>query len=339
MIDFFLTLKGMLKAGVTLLESLRTIGKEVDNPFFRKTINEVISSVEAGKLFSDSLAGYKRIFSDHVIGMIKAGECGGTLPETFGELVRYLEWQESIKADVRQATFYPITVLIALLGFITVLFTFVVPRFIKLLASLKVALPFPTRLVMSTSDFFVATWWIWLFAGVFFPIAVKYARKKWEWFAVAFDKFKLNIVIFGELNRMLVISRFAHNFAALFKSGVPILQNLELCLGLVGSKVLEKALGDARADIEGGMPLHESLRKHDVFPAKALMMISVGETSGDLGGALDNVASYYNEEIPRRIKKVFAVMEPLIMLFLISIVGFSAVAIILPILSLFGNIK
>lgn len=339
LVDFFLTLKGMVKAGVTLLEALKILAKEVENPYFCKAIEDVISSIEGGKLFSESLAKYPKIFSNHILGMVTAGEHSGRLAETFEDMVHFLEWQESLKSDIKQATLYPITVLIALLLFITVLFTFVVPKFIKLLTSLKVALPVPTRIVMGASDFLVSTWWIWLIVGIMTPIAIKYARARWESFAYSMDSMKLKIPVFGELNRMLTISRFAHNFSALFKSGIPILRNLELCSGLVGNKVMEKALSDAKFEIEGGMPLHESLRNHDVFSSKALMMISVGESSGDLGGALDNVAGYYNDEIPRKIKKVFGIMEPLIMLFLISIVGFTAVSIILPILSLFGNIK
>jgi type II secretory pathway component PulF len=117
-----------------------------------------------------------------------------------------MEWQEKLKADIKQATIYPITISIALFGFIIVLFTFVVPTFIKLLTDLGVALPFPTRLVMSVSNFFVATWWVWLLTLIFLPATIKFIRKHSGRFAYTIDDFKLNIVLFGELNRMFTVS-------------------------------------------------------------------------------------------------------------------------------------
>ncbi len=339
LIDFLVTLRGLVKAGVTLLDALNTIGKEVENPYFKDALKDIVSSVEGGNQFNAALGSHPRIFSEHFVGMVKAGELSGNMPETFGELIRHLENQEALKADVKQATLYPVAVLIALGLFITVLFTFVVPKFITLLTSLNVPLPMPTRIVMGLSDFFMASWWVLALFGGLTPVLYKYATRRWEGFAFAVDNMKMNVAVFGELNRMLAISKFAYNFSALFKSGVPILQTLELCEPIMKNKVMELALREARTDIAGGMQLHESLKKHDVFSSKALMMITVGESSGDLGGALENLANYYNEDVPRRMKKIFGIMEPAIMLFLIGIVGFTAVSIILPILSLFGSIK
>lgn len=339
LIDLFTTLKIMTKAGITLLDSLKTIREEVGNPLLRKSLNDIIFSVEAGNLFSDSLAHYPKIFSGHIVRMIKAGESSGNLPETFEELIRYMEWQEALKKDVRQATAYPITVLSVLTVFILILFTFVVPRFIKLLTDLNAPLPFPTRMVMVISNFLTTKWWIWLPAILFMFFAFLYAKRRQNKFSLAIDKMKLNIMVFGELIRMLTISRFAYNFAAFHKSGIPIIRNLELCESLVGNKVMEVALKGARQDIIGGVMLNESLRKYEIFPAKVLMMIAVGETSGELVGAFNHIANYYNEEIPRRIKKIFGIMEPVVMLFIIGVVGFTVAAIILPIISLFGAAK
>ena len=137
---------------------------------------------------------------------------------------------------------------------------------------------------------------------------------------------------------MLTVSKFAYNFSTLFEAGVPVIQSLELCKHLVGNKVMEKALEEAKDGIEAGMQLNESLRRHEIIPKKTLLMITVGETSGNLGGALGNVAAYYTEEVPRRIKKVFSIMEPLVMLTLIGVVGFTAAAVFLPILSMFGAV-
>ncbi len=338
LIDFFITLKSLLKAGVTLLDALRAVKQEVESPVFENVISDMVASVEGGGQFSEALARHPKVFSDHILGVVKAGEIGGKLDEIFEELVRYLEWQVSLKANIKQATIYPVTVLIALCLLIFILFTFVVPKFSELLTSLNIPLPFPTRMVMAISAFFVSLWWVLLLVVVVTAVSIRYMRRYWDWFALAFDTFKLKIMVFGELNRMLTVSKFAYNFSALFEAGVPIIQSLELCIRLVGNKVMENALEEAKEGIKAGMQLNESLRKHEVIPKKTLLMITVGETSGDLGGALGNVATYYTEEVPRRIKKVFSIMEPLIMLTLIGIVGFTAAAVFLPILSMFGAV-
>ncbi len=339
LIDFFITLSSLLKAGISFLDGLRAIKDEVESPVFRNIIGNMISSVEGGKSFSDTLADYPKVFSEHILGLVRAGEYGGKLQDTFKELVRYLEWQAALKANVKQATIYPVVILIALSGLILLLFTFVVPQFSELLIGLNVPLPLPTRMVMSISGFLVSRWWILLLVGIITPLIFRYGRRYWYGFALYIDALKLNIMVFGELIRILTVSKFAFNYSILIESGVPAIQSLELCERLVGNLVMENALAEARSDISGGMLLNESLRKHEIFPKKTLLMITVGETSGDLGVALRNVADYYTEEIPRRIKKVFGIMEPLIMFVLIGVVGFTAAAVVLPILSLFGAVK
>lgn len=336
LIDFFNTMSSLLKAGVTLIDGLEAVKEELGSQVFSNIVGDMVSTIEAGGQFSDAIAKYPAVFTGNILGLVRAGEAGGKLQEIFEELVRYLEWQTSLKANVKQATIYPVTVLVALFSLILIVFTFVVPEFAKLLTSLNIPLPFPTRMVMFISNFFVAAWWILLLVGVIMAVSLKYMRRYWDWFSLAFDKFKLNIMVFGEINRILTVSNFTYNFSTLFEAGVPIIHSLDLCKNLVGNKVMENALEVAKNDIEGGLQLNESLRKHKIFPKKTMLMITVGETSGDLGGALSNVARFYTEEIPRRIKKIFSIMEPLIMLTLIGVVGFVAIAIILPMLGLFG---
>ncbi len=336
LIDFFITLTSLLKAGVTLLDGLNAVKEELESSVFSNIVGDMVATIEEGGQLTDALGRHPKVFSDHILGVVKAGETGGKLEEIFEELVRYLEWQVSLKANIKQATIYPITVMIALSALILILFTFVVPKFSELLTNLNIPLPFPTRMVMAISGFFVSSWWILLLALVITTVSFRYLKRYCDWFAFAFDTFKLNIIVFGELNRMLTVSKFAYNFSTLFEAGVPVIQSLELCKRLVGNKVMEKALEEAKDGIEAGMQLNESLRRHEIIPKKTLLMITVGETSGNLGGALGNVAAYYTEEVPRRIKKVFSIMEPLIMLTLIGVVGFTAAAVFLPILSMFG---
>jgi type II secretory pathway component PulF len=189
-------------------------------------------------------------------------------------------------------------------------------------------------------DFAQATWWIWLPMIVFLVLFVVIGRKVSPRVALLLDHIKLRLPIFGSLNHMLALSRFAHNLAILYRAGVPILQSLEYCKrGLIGNTVVEKAVTNVAAAVNTGSTISEAMHRQPIFSAMLLRMVNMGETTGNLDNALDNVADYYNEIIPRRIKKVFAIMEPMLMLFLIGIVGCVALAIYLPIISLMGAIR
>jgi type II secretory pathway component PulF len=170
-------------------------------------------------------------------------------------------------------------------------------------------------------------------------VGVPLGRRLWRGFALALDQLKLRLPIFGELNLMLAVSRFTHNFAIMYRSGLPILQTLELCQRLVGNAVMEQAVARVLEDVKTGRTLSEALRRQEVFPAMVLRMVVMGETTGNLDHALENVSEYYNDIIPRRIKKIFTVLEPALMLFLIGMVGAVALSIYLPILTLMGNIR
>ncbi|MCP5007871.1 MAG: hypothetical protein GY941_28635, partial [Planctomycetes bacterium] len=149
LIDFFITLNSLLKAGVMLLDGLMAVKDEVESPVFSNIVGDIASTIEEGGQLSDALAKHPKVFSDHILGVVSAGEAGGKLNDIFEELVRYLEWQTALKANIKQATIYPVTVLVALTALILILFTFVVPKFTELLTSLNIPLPFPTRMVMS----------------------------------------------------------------------------------------------------------------------------------------------------------------------------------------------
>ena len=154
------------------------------------------------------------------------------------------------------------------------------------------------------------------------------------------DRYKLRVPIFGELNLMLALSRFTQNLAILYGSGIPILEALDMCRhGLVGNAYIEQAVGKVRDDVHTGSTISEAMHRQPVFSAMLLRMVTMGETTGKLDEALQNVSNYYNDIIPRRIKNVFTVLEPALMLVLIFLVGCIALAIYLPIISLMGGIR
>ncbi|MCA9454470.1 MAG: type II secretion system F family protein, partial [Nitrospira sp.] len=207
-----------------------------------------------------------------------------------------------------------------------------------ILEGLHVPLPTITIFIITLSELFVGSWWLWSSLLLLGPIVWIVGRKSLPGFAHWRDRMILQLPVLGELIRMLTISKFVQNFAVLYRAGIPVLQSLQLCQGLVGNSVMERALQDTQRAVAEGSTINESLSRHPVFPPMVIQMISVGEATGTLPHTLMNVANYYNREIPRRIKKVFGILEPLITLGLIAIVGIVALSLFMPMMSLMGGI-
>lgn len=336
----FCTLMGFLtQVGIPLVQALEIAGKDCENPAFARVVDEVRRSVESGFQLAEALERFPHIFKPSFTHLIRTGEHSGALPGSFAELKRYLEWLEQMSADVKQATIYPALVLVATLLFVLILFTFVVPKFVALLTLTKTALPLPTRVVFGASDFIKSSWWVVIGSMVLIPLAIGYLRRKSERFACAWERNWYTLPIIGALSHMLVMSRFSQNLAILYRNGVPLVSALKLVEGLVGSTLVSLAVADMRRRIEEGENFSGAMRRHDVFPLLLLRMTLVGERTGQLDHALENVASYYNIQVPQRLKRLFSILEPALIIFLVSIVGFVALAVFLPILSLMQNIR
>ncbi len=336
LIDFFTLMNFQLRSGVAMIQALDIAATDCPNVRFKEAITELKRCVETGESLADAMCRNAKVFPPSVTSLIRSAESSGRVPEAFLELSKYLEWQEQIVADVRQATLYPAIVLCVVCLFVLVLFTFVVPKFIKLLSMAKVGLPLITQVVFSLSDIAKSTWWMWILAFVGAPMLFQVAKAYSPRFAAWFDRARFKIPIFGPLIHMLVISRLAHNLAVLYRSGIALIQSLHLCRDLVGSIMVSEALGETAGRVEAGEPLSEALRRHTVFPPLLIRMVAMGERSGTLDGALENVSTYYDGIIPRRVKKVFSLLEPMLIIFLVAVVGTVAMAIFLPIINLIG---
>lgn len=339
LINFSTLMAFQLRVGIPMVTALQVAADDCDSPRFKLVLRELKRLVESGLQLCEAMQRFPKLFSGNFVSLVKAGEQSGTLPDTFLEQKRYLEWQEQLIADVRQATIYPTVVLIVVCLFVLLLFTFVIPKFVLLLKAANAPLPLVTRVVFGASDFAKATWWIWLGVLTVIPAAIQITRRSWEDFAVAFDKIKFKMPVFGQLNHMLVVSQFAHSVAVLYRSGVILPEALKLCQGLVKSAWLSRVIADVVKRVEAGDALSEAMRRHEVFPSLLLRMTVMGEKTGSLDQSLDNVADYYNTLIPRRIKKIFSIVEPSLIIFLVGIVGTVALAVFLPIISLVGSIK
>jgi type IV pilus assembly protein PilC len=340
LIDFCTLMTYQLRAGVPLVRALEVAGMDCKDKRFEQVVRGLGSHLESGLQLYEAMGHYPRVFSAHFISVVKAGELSSKLPETFADLKGYMEWLEQLISDMRQASLYPSIVLVVIMAFAIFLFTFIIPKFAALLSKLNVEQPLLTQIVFGAGDFAKNTWWIWIPLFLILVIGVPIGRRTSPAFAFMLDQLKLKLPVFGILNQMLALSRFTHNLAMLYRSGIPILQALNYCQqGLIGNAVVEHAVRRVEADVKSGSTISEAMHRHPIFSPMLLRMITMGETAGNLDKALDTVADYYNDIIPRTIKKVFTVLEPALMLLLIFVVGCVALAIYLPIIALMGSIK
>lgn len=338
LIDFFNGLHSMLAAGIPISTAISAIADETEHEDFSKVLRDLRMNVEAGVSLDEAMSKHRRAFNTQIINLIKAGDFSGNLTTTCADISHHLEWVDKIMADIKQASIYPVLILTAVMGLVFLMFSFVVPRFNRIFVSLDMELPALTQAVVDIGSFTTEYWWLLLSLPVFAYIIIKHAPEWSPAFGMAFDNFKLNIPVFGSLNRMIVQSRFCHNLGLLLKAGVPILEALTLCKALVGNRVMEKATSEAAQAVNEGRRMTEALRKHGIISPVVLRMMVVGEETGQLDMALEHASQRFDTEVPRQIKRVFSILEPMIMITLIIIVGLVGGAVFLPMFSLMSGI-
>ncbi|HEY4246105.1 MAG TPA: type II secretion system F family protein [Lacunisphaera sp.] len=333
LINYFVQMSLLLRAGITMPNALGRLANDFEETKFGRVLGTLREKVSTGVPLHQAMAEFPKVFSLEITAIVQAGEVSGRMPEVFESLSEYYEWLDQLIGDVRQALIYPLMVIGASAALVLMLFTFVVPKFVGLLTDLNLKVPMLTRIVMTISNGLIHFWPV-LIALIFGgPMLLKMVLRS-DTAACAFDRGLMNLPIFGPLIAMFALSRFTHNLAMLYKAGIPLLRGLEICRKLVGNRAIEIALDDVRRGILEGTPFSKCLSAHDVFPQTLVTMISTGESSGTLDFALQSVSDYYNKIIPRRIKIVFGIFDPVMMISLIAVVGIVALSVILPILQL-----
>ena len=336
LIGFFVQMTLLLRAGIPIPNAIARLADDADGTRLGTVLATVREQLTLGVQLHQSLALFPRSFPPQVVAIVHAGEVSGHLPESFEGLSSYYEWLDRLISEIRQALIYPLMVTGAAFSLVILLFTFIVPRFVSLLTDLSLGVPLVTRITISISNALLHGWPFIIGGGFAIWMGLKMTLKIPR-YACLFDRALMKLPIFGQLIAMFALSRFTQNLAMLYRSGIPLLRGLEICKKLVGNQALEQAIDEVRTAVSEGIPFSRCLAKHDIFPPTVVTMISTGETSGTLDIALQSVADFYNKTIPRRIKVVFAIFDPVIMLSLIAVVGFVAMAVVLPILQLWNT--
>ena len=337
LIDFFNGLNAMLEAGIPISNSIAAIAEETADPHLSQVLMDLKINIEAGNTLDQAMSKHPKAFPNQIVQLIKAGEYSGNLAASCEDISEHLEWLDGIIADVKQASIYPTIILCAVLGLVFLMFAVVVPKFKVVFDGLKLELPMLTQAVVSIGEFTTQYWWAILMVPVIVFITVSQGPRFFPILGYYLDMFKLKVPVFGNLNSMIVQSRFCHNLGLLLKSGVPILEALKLCKGLVDNQLMAIAIASAESAVNEGKKVTDALKPHQLFSPIVLRMMVVGEETGRLDSALSFASKRFDKEVPRQIKKVFGILEPAIMITLICIVGLIGGAVFLPMFSLMSG--
>ncbi|MBU1626341.1 type II secretion system F family protein [bacterium] len=334
MITFTIHLSTVLSAGVPLLTGLNDLVRETEKANFKKVIADVLANVEAGTSLADAMALHPRVFNQLFVSMVRAGEATGRVDEVLDRLIPFLEWQEELASNIRQALAYPSVILLVVTGVVLFLFLFPIPRFAKIFEQQGVDLPIPTRIVVGISEYLLEYGLITLGAIVAVFVILRTLITRTQTGRNLWDRFKLKLPLFGTLFRKVALSRFSHTLGALYRAGVEITESLRIVESVIGNVILARVVRNAHDRIRSGGSMPEALAASGEFPSLVLRMVSIGDETGELDATLEKVSQYYDKEVPYTIRRIFAVVEPLIIVVMGVIVGGVALSIFLPLYSM-----
>jgi len=331
-------LSTMISAGIPIVQSLDILTKGTENSALNSLLITVKSDIESGISLSAAFAKHPRYFNSLFCNLIAAGEQSGQLEQMLDRISTYREKTESLRAKVKKALFYPMTVIVIALLITAGLLIFVVPQFEKIFANFGADLPVVTKFILSLSRAFSQYWYV-IFGLIGIAIvAFTQALKKSKKFVAKFQEFLLNILIVGPILKKSAIARFARTLSITFAAGLPLVEALHSVAGATGNIVYERVTLQIREDVQTGQQIYQSMTKFDVFPAMVVQMIAIGEESGSLEFMLAKVADFYEEEVDNAVANLSSLLEPIIMVVLGIIIGGLVVALYMPIFKLGGII-
>ncbi len=328
----------MIRAGISIRSAIEGISDQVENPKFKKMLVQMKKDVEGGKQFSDALMRYPKIFSPLYINMVKASELSGGFSKMLDRIAGYLSQQIETASMVRGAMIYPGIIGTMAIGTTVFLLTFVLPRFMVIFKGKEAVLPAPTTLLLAMSNFMVNYWYVLIFALIAAIWGFVLVLKT-DWGRLYWDKTKLTVPLFKKLFRALYISRSLHTMGQLINAGVPMLDTIAITAEISGNTLYKRMWKGVYGAVKQGKKISAPLNKSPLLPRSVVQMISAGEESGKLGEVLDEVSEFYSRELKAVIKGVTAMIEPLMIVLMGSIVGFIAMSIILPIFKLSSLVK
>lgn len=326
-------LSTLISAGLPIDRSLNILGTLTENEKLRETTKDVFSRIEGGSSLAEALSQHPRIFSKLYVNMVRAGESGGFLETILSRLAQYLESTKEIKDQIVSVMIYPFILMIVSGVSIGILVTFVIPRFATIFSDMGQAIPLPTQIILTFSQFVRGYWW----AGLGMVMAIYFGLKtytrdeerRWRW-----DRSKLRWVVVGDLIKKIEVARFARTLGTLLQSGVSILPAFNLVKEVSQNQAISRSISHVHDRLREGKAMSKSLEETEIFPPLAIHMIGVGEETGRLDEMLIKVAESYEGNVRTAIRRFVSLLEPMILLIMGGVVGFIVLSILLAITSI-----
>jgi type IV pilus assembly protein PilC len=324
----------MMKSGVPIVSALEIIGSGHKNPRMKKMVDAIRTDIEGGSSMYEAVSKHPVQFDELYRNLVRAGEGAGVLETVLDTVATYKENIEALKGKIKKALFYPIMVVVVAMLVSGIMLVFVVPQFEDVFKSFGADLPAFTMLVVNLSRFMVSWWWLMLIVAIGTAVGAVMAYKRSPKMQHAMDRFVLKVPVIGQIMHNSAIARFARTTAVTFKAGVPLVEALSIVAGATGNTVYEEAVLRMRDDVSVGYPVNVSMKQTNLFPHMVIQMTGIGEEAGALDAMLFKVAEYYEQEVNNSVDALSSLLEPMIMVFIGTIVGGMVIAMYLPIFKL-----
>jgi type IV pilus assembly protein PilC len=339
MIILCMHLEQLDRAGVPLHDALADVRDSSESPKLRDVLTGVYESVKNGNILSKALSAYPKVFNEVFVGLVAAGEKTGNLSESFTHLAEHLKWTAEIRRKIKKATRYPVVLLVVITLVITTLMLFVVPKLVDFIISQGFSLPLHTRALIAVSYGFEHYWYliIGLPVGLIMTILILYRTS--DPFAYKIDTIILKVPLIGQVVRKIDMARFTHFFSVMFNSGIDVLDSLEAAKGVVNNRVLKDSVDLVKNNVTDGNSLTSSLRLSNQFPNLVIRMFKVGEDSGNMAEALENINFFYNREVNDAVETMVGAIQPILTVVMGVLIFWVIAAVFGPLYESFSKMK
>jgi len=328
----------MVNSGLPILRALSILADQTENPELARVLGVVRTDVEQGASLSGAMAKHPKVFNNLFVAMVKSGEMGGSLDDVLLRLADMIENEVRLRGKIKSAMTYPIAVVALVVLIMSAMLLFVVPQFQTIYASLGGSLPLPTRVLLMMSNVFKKNFVLVLVGAFVFRFFFK-RWKKTDKGRETVDRLKLRMPVFGSIFQKVALSRFASTAAMLLRSGVPILQALEIVAETVNNRVVSHAVEDVQISVREGESMAKPLAKHSVFPPMVVQMLAVGEETGQIDTMLEKVSEFYNQEVEASVDALTSLIEPLLIAVIGACVGAAVIALYMPMFNIIKLIQ
>ena len=338
MLGFTEYLASSVEAGIPILATLEDAAERMSSRRMRRIVDEARQSMsDEGQSLSEALGEHPKAFDRLYVSTVAAGEETGHLDYALDQLVDYLEWQEEIRSQLRQATVYPAIVMVAMGVLVTILVAFVFPRLFPVLENFQVDLPWATVLIMSVANFLEA-YWLWLLGGIAGVVGAIGLVRQTSLGRRVVDAAVLRLPIFGRLIHQIHMARFVTYLALFYRTGVELLHGLELVEEMMDNRVVADAVREAREEVARGESLATAFSRSGLFPNVVVRSIALGERTGSLDEALGRAKTYYDREVPAAVKRMLTALQPALVVLMGGLIVIIALSIFLPILTIYQSL-